>query len=426
MVDSREISSKILSDVFYGKSFEKALLTNKEYSRLDQRDKSLVSLLVLTTLRRNGQINIVLSKFIKKPLKKNFIVNYLLKISVAQILYLEFPEYSTVHSAVEISKKYKSEKFTNAVLRNICKNKKHIIENIPTTNNIPDWIKKDLKGFLGEKRLASIADQICKEPYIDINIKSKVFESYEWEKILKGENIFKNIVRIKSQSNIVDLPFYKEGSWWVQGLSSSLPVYIISTIFKENKKKGTVLDVGAAPGGKSFQLIDFGFKVKSIEISKKRILTFNANLNRLKINSKIINEDFLNAELKEKFDCILIDAPCSGSGLMQKKPEMLVVKKDISSLLLKQKKMLLRASRLVKDGGYIIYCVCSLLKEEGEKQIANFLNDQKCFSTENFFSDILKFGVVLKSNTFLATPNSFGKRGGVDGFFIACLVKNKV
>ena len=111
---------------------------------------------------------------------------------------------------------------------------------------------------------------------------------------------------------------------------------------------------------------------------------------------------------------------------MQKKPEMLVVKKDISSLLLKQKKMLLRASSLVKDGGYIIYCVCSLLKEEGEKQIANFLDDQKCFSTENFFSDILKFGVVIKSNTFLATPNSFGKRGGVDGFFIACLVKNKV
>ncbi len=111
---------------------------------------------------------------------------------------------------------------------------------------------------------------------------------------------------------------------------------------------------------------------------------------------------------------------------MQKKPEMLVVKKDISSLLLKQKKMLLRASSLVKDGGYIIYCVCSLLKEEGEKQIANFLDDQKCFSTENFFSDILQFGVVLKSNTFLVTPNSFGKRGGVDGFFIACLVKNKV
>ena len=124
MLDSREISSKILSDIFYGKTFDKALLSNQDYHKLDQRDKSLVSLIVLTSLRRNGQIEAVLNKFIKKPLKKNFFVRYLLKISVAQILFLEFPDYSVVHNAVEISKKYKSEKFTNAVLRNVCKNKK--------------------------------------------------------------------------------------------------------------------------------------------------------------------------------------------------------------------------------------------------------------------------------------------------------------
>ena len=426
MVDSREISSKILSDIFYGKSFDKALLINEEYSKLDQRDKSLVSLLVLTTLRRNGQINVVLSNYIKKPLKKNFLVGYLLKISVAQILYLKFPEYSIVHSAVEISKKYKSEKFTNAVLRNVCKNKKQLQETISTTSNIPDWIKNDLKKFLGEKTLVSIADQICKEPYIDINIKKKVFENYKWEKILKGENIFKNIIRIKNQSKVSKLPHFENGSWWVQGLSASLPVFLISTIFKKNKRKVSVLDVGAAPGGKSFQLIDLGFKVKSIEISKKRVLTFSSNLNRLNISSEIINEDFLNVKINKKFDCVLIDAPCSGSGLMQKKPEILVLKKDISNLVSKQKKMLQRASNLVKDGGYIIYCVCSLLKEEGEKQITTFLNDQKCFSAENLFGDILEFGMVLKSNTFLATPNYFKKKGGIDGFFIACLVKNKV
>ena len=104
MLDSREISSKVLSDIYYGKTFDRALSLNDEYSKLDQRDKSLVSLLVLTSLRRNGQIDAVLSKFIKKPLKKNFFITYLLKISVAQILYLEFPEYSVVHNAVEISK----------------------------------------------------------------------------------------------------------------------------------------------------------------------------------------------------------------------------------------------------------------------------------------------------------------------------------
>ena len=142
-------------------------------------------------------------------------------------------------------------------------------------------------------------------------------------------------------SNVEKLPFYKEGKWWVQGLSSSLPVYLINKILK----KESVLDVGAAPGGKSFQLIDFGYKVKSIEISKKRLVTFNDNLKRLNLNTEVINKDFFNLNIKEKFDCILIDAPCSGSGLMQKKPEMLVIEKDISSLIKKQKKNVIKSFR---------------------------------------------------------------------------------
>ena len=420
MIDSREISSKILSDIFYGKTFDKALLSNQEYFRLDQRDKSLVSLVVLTSLRRNGQIDAVLSKFIKKPLKKNFFIGYLLKISVAQIVFLEFPEYSVVHNAVEISKKYKSEKFTNAVLRNVCKNKKKILQDSSTIINIPYWIKKDLENFLGKKTLIEIADQISKEPHTDINIKKKIFKKYDWEELLSGKKVFENVIRIKNVSNVEKLPFYKEGKWWVQGLSSSLPVYLINKILK---KKESVLDVGAAPGGKSFQLIDFGYKVKSIEISKKRLVTFNDNLKRLNLNTEVINKDFFNLNIKEKFDCILIDAPCSGSGLMQKKPEMLVIEKDISSLIKKQKKMLLKASELVKDGGYIFYCVCSLLNQEGENQIISFLKKQKYFSAINIFADVSEFGQLLKSNTFLVTPYSFKNQGGADGFFMACLMK---
>ena len=191
MVDSREISSKVLSDIYYGKSFDSALLSNVEYSKLDQRDKSLVSLIVLTTLRRHGQINNVLSKFLKKPLKKNFLIGYLLRVSVGQILYLEFPEYSVVHNAVEISKKYKCEKFTNAVLRNVCKNKKKLLKEIPPTNNFPEWLKNDLENFLGKKNLISIANQICKEPFLDVNIKKKFLKNINGKKFLKVKEFLK-------------------------------------------------------------------------------------------------------------------------------------------------------------------------------------------------------------------------------------------
>ena len=426
MVDSREISSKVLSDIFYGKSFDVALSSNREYLKLEQRDKSLVSLLVLTALRRNGQIETALSNFIKKPVKKNFLIKYLLKISVAQILYLEFPEYSVVHNAVEISKKYKSEKFTNAILRNVCKNKKKILKEISVIENIPTWIRNDLEGLLGKVELTAIANQISKEPYIDINIKKKIFEKYEWETLLNGERIFENLIRIKHKPNIENLPFFKEGNWWVQGLAASLPVFLIKKNFtKNNRNNKSVLDVGAAPGGKTFQLIDLGFRVKSVEISKRRTVTLNSNLERLNFRTHIINDDFFKINFKEKFDYILIDAPCSGSGLMQKKPEMLIKEKDISSLIDKQKKMLIKASNIVKKGGYIIYCVCSLLKEEGENQIISFLKKQKCFSAKNLFSDILEFGEVLKSNTFMTTPHSFQEKGGIDGFYIACLMKNQ-
>ena len=425
MIDSREISAKVLFNVFSGRSIDDAISSNTEYFKLTQRDKSLVSLIVLNSLRRNGQIEAVISNFVKKPIKDNKFIKYLLKVSIVQLLYLGFPEHSTVHTAVEISKKYKSEKFINAVLRNICRQKKNLLEKIPQTLNIPLWIKKNIKDLLGEKDFFSIATQISKEPFLDINIKKESFKERKWETVLKGKNIFDNIIRIKSPSSITKLPFYKDGVWWVQGLSATLPVFLINKIFaNRNKNNINILDVGSAPGGKAFQLLDSGFKVKSIEISKRRIGILKSNFERLKFNSEIINCDFLNFDEKEEFDCILIDAPCSGSGLMQKKPEILVTEKKIDPLLKKQSRMLTKASKLVKAGGCVIYSVCSLFRNEGEEQVLKFINKENKFYLRSMYSDLSNLGSTLKSNTFITTPAHFSENGGMDGFFIACIFKN--
>ena len=425
MLDSREISAKVLFNVFSGKSIDDAISSNTHYSKLTQRDKSLVSLIVLNSLRRNGQIEAIMSNFIKKPIKDNKFIKYLLKVSIVQLLYLDFPEYSTVHTAVEISKKYKSEKFMNAVLRNICRQKKDLLKKTPQTLNIPLWIKKNIKGFLGEKEFLNIATQISREPFLDINIKKESFKERKWGSIFNGKNIFENVVRVKNSSNITKLPFYEDGVWWVQGLSATLPVFLINKIFaNKNKDNISILDVGSAPGGKAFQLLDSGFNVKSIEISKRRIEILKSNFERLKFKSEIINCDFLNFDEREKFDCILIDAPCSGSGLMQKKPEILVTEKKIDPLLRKQSSMLKKASKLVKAGGCIIYAVCSVLRNEGEGQILKFINNENNFYLKSIFSDLNALGVTLKSNTFITTPAHLSEKGGMDGFFIACIFKN--
>ena len=125
MKNPREIASIILFHVYSGKSVESQLLLNKNYIKLDERDKAFVHLLVLTALRRNGQIENVISNFVKRKFKKNQILSYIIKIAVTQILYLDIPNYSIVNTTVEISKKYGSEKFVNAILRNIVKHKKN-------------------------------------------------------------------------------------------------------------------------------------------------------------------------------------------------------------------------------------------------------------------------------------------------------------
>ena len=425
MTNSREIASLILSNVYQGKKLDWALNTSKSLVKLDSRDRAFVSLLVLTALRRHGQIDKIISKFIKKPLKDGSQVIYILKIALAQLIFMDTPDYSAVNTAVEISKKYNLDKLVNGVLRSVLREKNTINVN-STEENIPNWLRKTTIDHLGEEALSSISKQIVKEPPIDIKVKKKIFQKFNWEEVLEGKNIFRETIRINHKGDISKLPFYSEGHWWIQGLAATLPVILINEIYKDQKKNEiSILDVGAAPGGKSFQLIESGFKIKSIEISNVRIKKLLKNLNRLKYETEIINGDFITHKIDEKFDCILIDAPCSASGLIQKKPEMLVIKKNISGLQTKQKLMLERASKLLKDGGYIIYCVCSIIYSEGEEQIQTFLQNFKNFSLINCFSSIKSFGIVNNSPPcFLITPDFVKENGGIDGFFIACLKKN--
>ena len=332
MKNPREIASIILFHVYSGKSVESQLLLNKNYIKLDERDKAFVHLLVLTALRRNGQIENVISNFVKRKFKKNQILSYIIKIAVTQILYLDIPNYSIVNTTVEISKKYGSEKFVNAILRNIVKHKKKLITQTPITLNIPQWLKNNILRYFDNNTLKLIAEKIVTEPCTDIYVKSKLIKDNDWEKTLGGNFVFENVLRLKKNDKIQNLPYFSDGHWWVQGLSATFPVKIFNEIYsKKIKKQISLLDVGSAPGAKTFQLLDSGYNVSSLEISKRRIVTLKKNSQRTKFKTSIINDDFTSYKHKSKFDSILIDAPCSGSGLIQKKPEILVQKKILQN-----------------------------------------------------------------------------------------------
>ena len=430
MSNTREIATQILTDIYLKfEFFETAVLLSKNFSRLNQRDKAFVRYLVLNTLRRNGQVDKVLNDYVKIPIKKkNFYILNLLRLSICQILFLDIKDYSIVNTAVEISKNYKIEKFVNGLLRNICRNKYKILQNLDQTTNIPDWIKNDIIKNLGKETLEKISKIVVNEPHLNIKIKANCLKEKNWEKLLNGKFILDDLLKTQNDGLIENKPCFNEGDWWVQNISSTLPVKFISRIFNNvDKSKISVLDVGAAPGGKTFQLIEENFNVKSLEISQRRIRRLKKNLQRLKFETEIICEDFLNYECSDLFDCILIDAPCSASGLMQKKPEILIrdKEKNIKTLIDKQQRMLEKSEQFLKIGGYIVYCVCSIHSSEGSNQIETFLRKNKNFKIVEFNNIVSNFGKYLKKGMLTIIPEDFGCNAEADGFFISILKRIK-
>ncbi len=430
MSNTREIATEILTDIYSKfEFFENTVLLNKNFVRLNGRDKAFVRYLVLNTLRRNGQVDKVINDFVKIPIKKkNFYILNLLRLSICQILFLNIKEYSIVNTAVEISKNYNFDKFVNGLLRNICRNKNKILQNLPLDINIPSWIKNDIIKNLGKDILNKISETIVNEPSLNIKIKVNCLKKKNWEKVLDGKFILNDILKSKNDGLIEKKPFFSEGEWWVQNISSTIPVRLISKIFQNvDKSKVSILDVGAAPGGKTFQLIEENFNVKSLEISQRRIRRLKQNLTRLKFDADVICEDLLNYRCSDLFDCVLIDAPCSASGLMQKKPEILIrdKEKNIKELVNKQKRMLEKSKEFLKIGGYVVYCVCSIHSSEGSNQIDIFLRKNKNFEIIELNNIANNFGICLKKGMLTIIPGGLGINAEADGFFISIFKRIK-
>ena len=430
MSNTREIATEILTDIYSKfEFFENTVLLNKNFVRLNGRDKAFVRYLVLNTLRRNGQVDKVINDFVKIPIKKkNFYILNLLRLSICQILFLNIKEYSIVNTAVEISKNYNFDKFVNGLLRNICRNKNKILQNLPLDINIPSWIKNDIIKNLGKDTLNKISETIVNEPSLNIKIKVNCLKKKNWEKVLDGKFILNDILKSKNDGLIEKKPFFSEGEWWVQNISSTIPVRLISKIFQNvDKSKVSILDVGAAPGGKTFQLIEENFNVKSLEISQRRIRRLKQNLTRLKFDADVICEDLLNYRCSDLFDCVLIDAPCSASGLMQKKPEILIrdKEKNIKELVNKQKRMLEKSKEFLKIGGYVVYCVCSIHSSEGSNQIDIFLRKNKNFEIIELNNIANNFGICLKKGMLTIIPGGLGINAEADGFFISIFKRIK-
>ena len=310
----------------------------------------------------------------------------------------------------------------NAVLRNVCREKNEILKNTCTLRNLPSWIKLGWEKSIGKEKIKKISNEIIKIPKIDINIKEKEFKEKDWEQIFSGKKVFNTIVRLDKKCVVEKLPFFKEGQWWIQNAAASIPCFIINQLFSnKNKKKVSILEIGSAPGGKTMQLCDFGFDITAVEKSTKRMKVFNQNLERTKFKPQIFNNDIRDMSFNKSFDCCLIDAPCTASGTIQRNPEILLKQKNIEHFTRKQSQILQYVPKYIKKNGFLLYVVCSLIYDEGEKQIKKFLEINKNFKSFDISKEVRGIDCFFKNENLITTPINYQSIGGLDGFFVSCL-----
>ncbi len=233
-------------------------------NNLDARDKAFVKNLTLTSIRNRGILENVIAKYLDRPLPKKLTeIKAILIMGIAQILFTRTEDYAAVNTTVNFFegrlKKWRG--LSNAILRKIIREENYKNKKYELRLNIPNWLYKVWQKQYGQKNTEKIIDFIFKEPTLDLKIK-KDFDF--WKKEIRGEQIAYNTLRLNKSGDPKKISGYKEGAWWVQNLAAQIPVELMGNI--KNEK---VLDLCAAPGGKTAQLLNEGAIVTALDISEK-------------------------------------------------------------------------------------------------------------------------------------------------------------
>jgi 16S rRNA (cytosine967-C5)-methyltransferase len=398
---------------------------------LPARDRALARAIVATSLRRRGEIDHVLGHFLERGLPDKSGKLYPILLSgAAQLMFLKTPPHAAIDLAVRLAqwdgRARRYDKLVNAVLRRVAKEGDAIAAGLDAPRvNTPDWLWQRWVARYGEERAHLLAAANLIEPPLDLTVKG---EPEHWAEQMSGRVLPNGSVRLLPKGRIEALPGFEQGAWWVQDVAASLPAHLMGHV--EGKR---VLDLCAAPGGKTAQLALAGASVVAIDISKTRLKMLSANLARLGLAATTVAADATTWMPENRFEAILLDAPCSSTGTIRRHPDIPYLKspKDIEDLAGLQARLLDNAASLLKPGGTLVYSTCSLELEEGEAQIAALLARNPDIKVDPILPDDV-FGQEdwLQSPGFLRTfPYQLDlgtpEWSGMDGFFAARLKRNK-
>ena len=400
---------------------------------LPDRDRALMRRLVATILRRLGTLGHVLSRLLDRGIPTDAPrAQSALLIGAAQILWMDVPDHAAVDLSVRLvqsdrrAAKYAG--LVNAVLRRCAREGQPLIDEVKSqTLDIPEWMLARWIAHYGEPTAREIAVALSHEPSLDITVKS---DPAQWATRLHGEVLPTGTVRTLLQGSVRMLPGFAEGQWWVQDAAAALPARLFGDVAGK-----TIADLCAAPGGKTAQLIHAGARVTAVDRSPGRMARLRDNLARLGLEAECVVTDAAEWQGESHsggFDGILVDAPCASTGTIRRHPDVAWLRQeaDIVALTALQKRLLQQAVTLLKPGGTLVYCTCSLEPEEGEQAISALLAAEPGMRRAPIAAgEVAGLGEILNPDGDLRTlpchlPHDDPRLGGLDGFYAARLVKS--
>ena len=386
---------------------------------LSPRDAGFARALASQALRHFGELDAVIRHFVAKPLQphKAGPATEILLLGACELLILKVPPHAAVDAANRLAqddgKAVHFKSLINAVLRRVARDGESVRATLDAPRlDTPDWLWSRWCVQYGEDIAHAIAKAHGKEAPLDVTLKSADVPHPDSMSLIGFSR------RVSVQSRVEEMPGFAEGGWWVQDLAAGLPVLLLGDVAGKR-----VLDLCAAPGGKTLQLASRGADVTAIELDSARAARIRENLARTGLEAKVVECDA--RDFTGKAPLVLLDAPCTATGTIRRHPDLPWIKGagDVTAQTALAYDLLESAAEMVEPGGLLVFAVCSLEREEGEEQIAAFLSVHPDFARVPLtIAEMSSHGEWITSDGDLRTlPCHLPELGGMDGFYAARL-----